>query len=61
MPKRYVKDLSTRGRPYKVIAISLPIEDLAELDDYASQHGMARSHAIREAVKRLRTAADQAA
>lgn len=58
-PKRrkaasYRKDPSTRARPYKVIAISIPIDELAVLDVFAKRVQMARSDVLRQAAKFFR-------
>lgn len=47
----YRKDPSTRGLDYVVIAVSLPVGELATLDEMCERVQMARSHFLRQAVK----------
>lgn len=52
-PQRYLKDRSTRGRPYKTICVSIPVDDLAVIDAEAARLKMARSELLRAAAREL--------
>lgn len=53
-PGGFRKDMTTRGRPYKKIGISMPGDELDALDAFAARVQMARSDLIRQSVKHLR-------
>ena len=48
-PKRYRKDRSTRGKPYKLVCICLPVEDLRAIDAHCDAVKVARSELLRAA------------
>lgn len=50
----YRKDRTTAGRPYKVICISIPVDELVVLDAFADRVQMARSDVLRQAAKHFR-------
>lgn len=49
--RRFRKDPTTRGLDYAMVCISIPVGELAALDEVAERAQMARSHFIRQAVK----------
>lgn len=49
--RRYRKDPSTRGLDYVVTCISLPVGELAVIDEACERAQMARSHFLRQAAK----------
>jgi len=51
---RYRQDPTVRGMDTVITCISLPVQELAELDEVCERVQMARSHFIRQAVKLLR-------
>lgn len=51
---RYTADSSIRGKPFKVIAISMPVDEIKELEVICAAVQMSRSHFLRQAARRFR-------
>lgn len=52
-PKHHRQDKDVRGLGHRTICVSLPQGELADLDALADRVQMARSHVIRQEVKRF--------
>lgn len=51
--RRFRKDPSTRGLDCVIVSVSMPVRELAALDEAAEGAQMARSHFLREAARQF--------